>query len=97
MKAADDINNPFYPADFPGIFGDIADSCMRASRYNDQSVIGTRGKRGIIPELVRFDPAIGQDNPPRSRIALFEREFPGNLPKEYQIIGDPYRLFRQVH
>ncbi|RPI40631.1 MAG: hypothetical protein EHM53_01215 [Methanoregulaceae archaeon] len=83
------------PAHVPGIFGYIADTRVRAAGDDDQSVIGTERESGVIEQLVGFPCAIREDYPPLLRIRRFERELPGDLPEEHQIVSDPDRCIGQ--
>ena len=97
METPDDTSNPLLPAHGPGISGDIADTRVQASCEDDKSVIGTERESSVTGQLVGCPCAIWMEDPPLSWIRPFERELPGDLPREDQIIGDPDRCIGQVY
>jgi len=97
VKPPDNIENPLFTTDLPGIFRYVANPGVRTAGYNNKTCTGTICEGGVVPQEIRDSGATGQDNRPLSRISLLEGEPPGNLSQKDQIAGDPDRRIRQVH
>jgi hypothetical protein len=89
MEAANNTDDPCFTTDFLRVFGNIADTGMRAAGDDDKPCIGPERKGRIVKKEVRFHPATGHEDVPFSRFGLLEGSLPGYFTQKDQIIRNP--------
>ena len=87
MEPPDDVNNPVFTAYRLSPLHNIADTGMRATGDDNQSLTRPKCQRRIVKDMIFFDRSIRKNYFSHSRIDPLELEIPFNLPQKDKVFG----------
>lgn len=87
MEPPYDVNNPLFTAYRLSPLHNIADTGVRATGYDNQSLTRPECQRRIVKEMILSSRSIGHNYFSSFRIDLLEPEIPFNLTQKDKVFG----------